>query len=156
MTLAARSIHLMVRIQDSQSWHRGSIPLSTTKNRLFRAVFLFSTLSSFSRFAFLRLAIAHISEQVRAVKITQRNRPYCVIFNPSLSRDNAGLLADKGGINFLRLAKRLRRLQLEKVFAEVLAVGRQLMVLERGQQLLQLQEEAFAWGIAVGEHGEAS
>ena len=25
------SIHLMVRIQDSQSWHRGSIPLSTTK-----------------------------------------------------------------------------------------------------------------------------
>ena len=31
MTLAARSIHLMVRIQDSQSWHRGSIPLSTTK-----------------------------------------------------------------------------------------------------------------------------
>ena len=24
-------IHLMVRIQDSQSWHRGSIPLSTTK-----------------------------------------------------------------------------------------------------------------------------
>ena len=26
-----RSIHLMVRIQDSQSWHRGSIPLSTTK-----------------------------------------------------------------------------------------------------------------------------
>ena len=23
-------IHLMVRIQDSQSWHRGSIPLSTT------------------------------------------------------------------------------------------------------------------------------
>ena len=29
--LTARSIHLMVRIQDSQSWHRGSIPLSTTK-----------------------------------------------------------------------------------------------------------------------------
>ena len=29
---AARSIHLMVRIQDSQSWHRGSIPLSTTKS----------------------------------------------------------------------------------------------------------------------------
>ena len=33
MTLAARSIHLMVRIQASQSWHRGSIPLSTTKYR---------------------------------------------------------------------------------------------------------------------------
>ena len=30
IALAARSIHLMVRIQDSQSWHRGSIPLSTT------------------------------------------------------------------------------------------------------------------------------
>ena len=30
IVLAARSIHLMVRIQDSQSWHRGSIPLSTT------------------------------------------------------------------------------------------------------------------------------
>ena len=28
------SIHLMVRIQDSQSWHRGSIPLSTTRIEL--------------------------------------------------------------------------------------------------------------------------
>ena len=26
----------MVRIQDSQSWHRGSIPLSTTKESLLR------------------------------------------------------------------------------------------------------------------------
>ena len=31
--LTGWSIHLMVRIQDSQSWHRGSIPLSTTKNK---------------------------------------------------------------------------------------------------------------------------
>ena len=29
-TMYRWSIHLMVRIQDSQSWHRGSIPLSTT------------------------------------------------------------------------------------------------------------------------------
>ena len=36
------SIHLMVRIQDSQSWHRGSIPLSTTwlnkLNLLFKSI----------------------------------------------------------------------------------------------------------------------
>ena len=40
MSLAARSIHLMVRIQDSQSWHRGSIPLSTTKALILSAFFV--------------------------------------------------------------------------------------------------------------------
>ena len=40
----------------------------------------------------------------------------------------------------------------EVVVAEVLAVGWQLVVLERGQDLLQLQEEALAGGVAVGEH----
>ena len=40
----------------------------------------------------------------------------------------------------------------EVVVAEVLAVGWQLVVLERGQNLLQLQEEALAGGVAVGEH----
>ena len=33
-TMYRWSIHLMVRIQDSQSWHRGSIPLSTTTQSL--------------------------------------------------------------------------------------------------------------------------
>ena len=42
----------------------------------------------------------------------------------------------------------------EVVVAEVLAVGWQLVVLERGQNLLQLQEEALAGGVAVGEHVE--
>ena len=42
----------------------------------------------------------------------------------------------------------------EVVVAEVLAVGWQLVVLERGQDLLQLQEEALAGCIAVGEHME--
>ena len=43
IALASRSIHLMVRIQDSQSWHRGSIPLSTTTQELpfSRELFLF-------------------------------------------------------------------------------------------------------------------
>ena len=40
----------------------------------------------------------------------------------------------------------------EVVAAEVLAVGWQLVVLERGQNLLQLQEEALTGGVAVGEH----
>ena len=30
------------------------------------------------------------------------------------------------------------------------------MVLESGQHLLQLKEEAFAWGVAVGEHMEGN
>ena len=42
----------------------------------------------------------------------------------------------------------------EVVVAEVLAVGWQLVVLERGQDLLQLQEEALTGGVAVGEHVE--
>ena len=37
--LTGWSIHLMVRIQDSQSWHRGSIPLSTTKRSPFGLLF---------------------------------------------------------------------------------------------------------------------
>ena len=40
----------------------------------------------------------------------------------------------------------------EVVVAEVLAVGWQLVVLERGQDLLQLQEEALTGCVAVGEH----
>ena len=40
----------------------------------------------------------------------------------------------------------------EVVVAEVLAVGWQLVVLERGQDLLQLQEETLAGCVAVGEH----
>ena len=37
-------IHLMVRIQDSQSWHRGSIPLSTTLHRTNKRKLLMSFL----------------------------------------------------------------------------------------------------------------
>ena len=48
IALAARSIHLMVRIQDSQSWHRGSIPLSTTTQELpFSREFFYSLKLSF-------------------------------------------------------------------------------------------------------------
>ena len=35
---------------------------------------------------------------------------------------------------------------------KILAVGRQLMMLEAGQHLLQLEEETFAWSVAVGVH----
>ena len=40
------------------------------------------------------------------------------------------------------------------VLAEVLAVGRQLVVHKMGQDLLELEEEAFAGGFAVGVHVE--
>ena len=36
--------------------------------------------------------------------------------------------------------------------AEIFAARWQLVVLERGQHLLQLQEEALAWGVAIGKH----
>ena len=42
------------------------------------------------------------------------------------------------------------------VLAEVLAARRQLMAAERGQHLLELQEEALAGGVAVGVHVERS
>ena len=38
--------------------------------------------------------------------------------------------------------------------AEIFTVGRQLVVLERGQHLLQLQEESLAGLIAIGKHVE--
>ena len=36
--------------------------------------------------------------------------------------------------------------------AEIFAVGWQLVMLERGQHFFQLQEEALAWGVAIGKH----
>ena len=36
--------------------------------------------------------------------------------------------------------------------AEIFAARWQLVVLERGQDLLQLKEQTFAWGILVGVH----
>ena len=42
----------------------------------------------------------------------------------------------------------------EIILAEILAVGGQLMVYQRGQYLLQLEEQAFAGGVAVGVHVE--
>ena len=42
----------------------------------------------------------------------------------------------------------------EVVFAEVLASCWQLVVLECGQYILELAEEATAWGVVVGTHVE--
>ena len=44
----------------------------------------------------------------------------------------------------------LRRIPL----AHILAAHGQLVVLQRGQHLLELHEEAFAWSVAVGIHVE--
>ena len=44
----------------------------------------------------------------------------------------------------------------EVKLAEIFAPWRQLMMLESGQHLLQLEEETFAWSIAVGIHVEVS
>ena len=45
-------------------------------------------------------------------------------------------------------------LGLQIVLAEILAPNGQLVVLQMGQDLLQLEEEAFAWLVAVGIHVE--
>ena len=51
----------------------------------------------------------------------------------------------------------LRRLYfLQIILAEILAIRRQLMMHEVGQYLLQLEEESFAWLVAVGEHMETN
>ena len=63
-------------------------------------------------------------------------------YNPALLPNNPPLFGDKGGS--------LR----EVVFAEVLAVWWELMMHQRGQHLAQLEEQAFAWRIAVGKHVE--
>ena len=66
--------------------------------------------------------------------------------NPSLLRNNMLLSMNKGTKGsdpFVPFYVEL---------AEVLAAGRQLVVLERGQHLLQLQEESLAWGVAIGKH----
>ena len=44
--------------------------------------------------------------------------------------------------------------QFKEVLAKVLAIGRQLMMHQRGQNLLQLEEEAFARGVVVRIHVE--
>ena len=53
-----------------------------------------------------------------------------------------------------QLRRWLRRFLGQIVLAEVLAVGRQLVVHKMGQDLLELEEEAFAGGFAVGVHVE--
>ena len=63
--------------------------------------------------------------------------------NPPLFGRKDGLLTDNRGL-----------FSGEVKVAEVLAAGGQLVVNQRGQQLLQLHEEAFAGLVAVGEHVE--
>ena len=36
--------------------------------------------------------------------------------------------------------------------AEIFTAQRQLMMHQRGQYFFQLQEEALAWGVAIGKH----
>jgi hypothetical protein len=42
----------------------------------------------------------------------------------------------------------------EEIITKVLASGRQLVVLQRGQDLLQLEEQPFARSVAIGIHVE--
>ena len=71
--------------------------------------------------------------------------------NPALWRDNAGLFTDKEG-----LFERDFPLRQEVIFTIVLAAWGQLVMHQRGQHLLKLQEEPFARLVAVGIHVEAS
>ena len=57
------------------------------------------------------------------------------------------LLGDKDG-----LSGRVSLHGLQIVLAEILAPNGQLVVLQMGQDLLQLEEEAFAWFVTVGIH----
>ena len=59
--------------------------------------------------------------------------------NPPLFGRKDGLLTDNRGLS-----------PAEVILAEVLAVGGQLVVNQRGQQLLQLQEESFAGLVRTG------
>ena len=48
----------------------------------------------------------------------------------------------------------LRLLICQIVLAEILAAEGQLVVLQMGQDLLELEEKSFAWLVAVGVHVE--
>ena len=66
--------------------------------------------------------------------------------NPSLLRNNMLLSVNKGTKGsdpFVPFYVEL---------AEIFAARWQLVVLERGQHFFQLQEEALAWGVAIGKH----
>ena len=73
--------------------------------------------------------------------------------NPPLFSDNDGLFDDNAGL-FLR--KKLWEIMgnFQIVLAKVFAAKRQLVVHQRGQYLLQLQEQSFARLIAIGVHVE--
>ena len=75
--------------------------------------------------------------------------------NPPLFSDNDGLFDDNAGL-FLR--KKLWEIMenFQIVLAKVFAAKRQLVVHQRGQHLLQLQEETFARLVAIGVHVEAN
>ena len=66
--------------------------------------------------------------------------------NPSLLRNNMLLSMNKGtkGLDpFVPFYVEL---------AEIFTAQRQLMMHQRGQHFFQLQEEALAWGVAIGKH----
>ena len=66
--------------------------------------------------------------------------------NPSLLRNNMLLSMNKGTKGsdpFVPFYVEL---------AEIFTVQRQLMMHQRGQHFFQLQEEALAWGVAIGKH----
>ena len=81
---------------------------------------------------------ANISSAIFQEKGHKRTRPLCALLTLPYSAIRRGYWSARAGS--------------EIVLAEVLAVGRQLVVNERGQHFFQLQEEALAGGIAIGVH----
>ena len=66
--------------------------------------------------------------------------------NPSLLRNNMLLSMNKGTEGsdpFVPFYVEL---------AEIFTAQRQLMMHQRGQHFFELQEEALAWGVAIGKH----
>ena len=79
------------------------------------------------------------------------------VFNKgSLFQNKGALLGNKDGLleDKEPLLRRVFLLGLQIVFAEIFAVGREVVVDEVGEDFLQLEEESLAWFVAVGEHVE--
>ncbi len=66
--------------------------------------------------------------------------------NPSLLRNNMLLSMNKG----TKRSDPFVPFYVE--LAEIFTAQRQLMMHQRGQHFFQLQEEALAWGVAIGKH----
>ena len=79
-----------------------------------------------------------------------------VVFYLLLVQIHKTTSASLRSINPRRMESSIFHLQSFIVLSEVLAAEGQLVVLQMGQDLLELEEKTFAWLVAVGVHVELS